>query len=50
MEVDTMIRSGLHEFLDSLQFRLNDVGAALQRDFFALRQLTQKQTQSIGAD
>jgi uncharacterized alpha-E superfamily protein len=50
MDVETMIRSGLHEFLDSLQFRLNDVGAALQRDFFALRQLTQKQTQSMGAD
>ncbi len=52
MEVDTMIRSGLHEFLDSLQLRLNAVGAALQRDFFALRQLkqTQTQTQTVGAD
>ncbi len=50
MDVDKMILSGLHEFLDNLQLRLNSVGAGLQRDFFALRSQTQSQTQSVGAD
>ena len=50
MDVDDMIRSGLHEYLDNLQLRLNAVGASLQRDFFALRPQLQTQTQSVGAD
>lgn len=52
MDVDKMIQSGLHEFLDNLQLRLNAVGAGLQRDFFALRSQTQTQTQTqgVGAD
>jgi uncharacterized alpha-E superfamily protein len=50
MDVDQMILSGLHEFLDNLQARLNTVGAGLQRDFFALRSQTQSQSQSVGAD
>jgi uncharacterized alpha-E superfamily protein len=49
MDVDQMILSGLHEFLDDLQIRLNTVGAGLQRDFFALRSLqSQSQTLSVG--
>lgn len=52
MDVDKMIASGLHEFLDNLQFRLNAVSAGLQRDFFALRSQaeSQTQTQSVGGD
>jgi uncharacterized alpha-E superfamily protein len=50
MDVDQMIRSGLHEFLDKFQLSLNAVGAGLQRDFFALRSQEQSQTQSVGAD
>lgn len=50
MDVDQMILSGLHEFLDNLQARLNTVGAGLQRDFFALRSQMQSQSQSVGAD
>jgi uncharacterized alpha-E superfamily protein len=50
MDVDEMIQSGLHEFLDNLQLHLNAVGAGLQRDFFALRSQTQSQTQAVGAD
>jgi uncharacterized alpha-E superfamily protein len=50
MDVDKMIQSGLHEFLDNLQLHLNAVGAGLQRDFFALRSQTQRQSQGAGAD
>ncbi|MBL8240283.1 MAG: alpha-E domain-containing protein [Bryobacterales bacterium] len=50
MDVDQMILSGLHEFLDNLQLRLNAVGAGLQRDFFALRTQMQSQTQAVGGD
>ena len=54
MDVDVMIRSGLHEYLDRLQIRLNAVGAGLQRDFFALasqtQTQTQTQTQSVGGE
>jgi len=50
MDIDAMIRSGLHEFLDNLQLRMNAIGAGLQRDFFALRSETQNQTQTVGAD
>jgi uncharacterized alpha-E superfamily protein len=46
MDVDQMIQSGLHEYLDSLQLRLNAVGEGLQRDFFAVRSQTRAQTQS----
>ena len=45
-DVDEMIHSGLHEYLDNFQIRLNEVGAQLHRDFFALRSQTQTQTQS----
>lgn len=52
MDVDAVILSGLHEYLDKFQLRLNDVGGGLQRDFFALRSKTrsQMQTQSAGAE
>ncbi len=34
--VDTIIESGLHEFVDDLQLRLNQVGEAIFERFFAL--------------
>lgn len=35
-EVDTIIESGLHEFIDDLQARLNKIGKAIFDRFFAL--------------
>jgi len=34
--VDEIISSGLHEFLDALQTKLNDVGDGINRTFFAM--------------
>ena len=34
-EIAEVITQGLHEFLDELQLRLNEVGAALHDSFFA---------------
>jgi len=33
--VDLVIRGGLHEYLDELQVKMNSIGDALLRDFFA---------------
>jgi uncharacterized alpha-E superfamily protein len=50
--VDTVIRSGLHEYLDRLQMKMNAIDNSL-RDDFAVRTTpaaaTQSQTQSSGA-
>ncbi len=50
--VDTVIRSGLHEYLDRLQMKMNPIDNSL-RDDFAVRTTpataTQSQTQSSGA-
>jgi uncharacterized alpha-E superfamily protein len=50
--VDTVIRSGLHEYLDRLQIKMNAIDNSL-RDDFAVRTTpaaaTQSQTQSSGA-
>jgi uncharacterized alpha-E superfamily protein len=35
--MDTVIRSGLHEYLDRLQTKLNSIGDCLTQDFFVLR-------------
>lgn len=35
--VDVVIRTGLHEYLDNLQTKMNEIGEGLTRDFFALR-------------
>lgn len=35
--MDEVILDGLHEFLDDLQARLNEVGNAIQKSFFPLR-------------
>ena len=48
-QVEEIIAGGLHEFVDDLQTRLNDVGEAIYETFFAMRPLetmaTQRQTQ-----
>jgi len=36
-EVEVVIRSGLHEYLDGLQTKMNSIGESLKNDFFALR-------------
>lgn len=35
--MDEIVNQGLHEFLDGLQLRLNEVGNAIYEDFFALQ-------------
>jgi uncharacterized alpha-E superfamily protein len=35
-EIDDVILSGLHEYLDRLQMKLNDVGSAIHSNFFQL--------------
>lgn len=37
--VDDIIDSGLHEFVDSLQVRLNHIGTAIQKQFFEFREV-----------
>jgi uncharacterized alpha-E superfamily protein len=36
--VDEIIKSGLHEYLDELQTKMNHVGAGIYETFFALKQ------------
>ena len=36
-QVDVVIRTGLHEYLDNLQTKMNRIGDSLTQDFFALR-------------
>jgi len=49
--VDEIINAGLHEYLDDLQTRMNQVGAGIYETFFALKtpkpvkKLVQQQTQ-----
>jgi uncharacterized alpha-E superfamily protein len=35
--MDIVIRSGLHEYLDGLQTRMNAISDCLTQDFFVLR-------------
>lgn len=47
--VKTIVDNGLHEFIDSLQVRLNGIGEAIHDNFFALRPvdgISQSQSQS----
>ena len=37
IQVETVVRSGLHEYLDGLQTKMNAIGDSLKQDFFALR-------------
>ena len=38
IQVETVVRSGLHEYLDGLQTKMNAIGDSLKQDFFSLRQ------------
>jgi uncharacterized alpha-E superfamily protein len=37
--VEDIINDGLHEFVDSLQIQLNEIGSAIQKQFFDFREL-----------
>ncbi|MBX3178711.1 MAG: alpha-E domain-containing protein [Candidatus Hydrogenedentes bacterium] len=37
--VEDIIQSGLHEFVDSLQVQLNEIGCAIQKQFFDRREI-----------
>ncbi|WP_437187290.1 alpha-E domain-containing protein [Planctomicrobium sp. SH668] len=45
-DVDTIINQGLHEFIDSLQIKLNAIGEAIHETFFTLRSIESIQRQS----
>jgi len=45
-QVDQVLHSGLHEFLDAFQTKLNDVGDDIYKTFFALRPVDGEETQS----
>ncbi len=45
-QVDQILHSGLHEFLDAFQTKLNDVGEDIYKTFFALRPVNGESTQS----
>jgi len=45
-QVDQILHSGLHEFLDGFQTKLNDVGEDIYKTFFALRPINGGSTQS----
>jgi len=45
--VEGILRSGLHEYLDALQAKMNGIGSALGSDFFALRAAQQTQSQAM---
>lgn len=45
-QVDQVLNSGLHEFLDAFQTKLNDVGADIYKTFFALRPVNGESSQS----
>ena len=38
-DVDSIVHQGMHEFIDRLQTRINDVGDAIFETFFAMRQV-----------
>jgi hypothetical protein len=40
-----VIRTGLHEYLDGLQTKMNAIGESLNQDFFVLR--PEKKTESV---
>jgi len=43
--LDVVIRTGLHEYLDGLQTKMNEIGDSLNQDFFVLR--PEKRTGSV---
>ena len=45
-QVDQILRTGLHEFLDAFQTKLNDVGGNIYKTFFALRPVNGESSQT----
>lgn len=45
-DVQTIVNQGLHEFIDNLQVKLNDVAAAISDTFFALRPVASGHSQT----
>ena len=45
--VKTIVNNGLHEFIDSLQVRLNRIGGAIHETFFAIRPVDQVQSNQM---
>ena len=43
-----VVNSGLHEYLDGLQMKMNGIGDSLLTDFFAWRPLDQTMSQAAG--
>jgi uncharacterized alpha-E superfamily protein len=48
-QIDEIIASGLHEFLDAFQAKLNHVGSAIFETFVALRPVTEVATLGQGS-
>ena len=48
-EIDDIIKSGLHEFLDGMQIRLNEIGSAVFEDFIAIHPANSVLPASINA-
>jgi uncharacterized alpha-E superfamily protein len=44
-DVQSIINLGLHEFIDGLQIKLNEVATAIHDTFFAMRPVGSTQTQ-----
>ncbi len=44
--LDEIVRTGMHEYIDAFQRRLNEIGNALQKDFFTLDTDAESQQQS----
>lgn len=45
-DVQSVVHHGLHEFIDDVQTKLNEVAAAIQDTFFAIRPVGARQSQS----
>lgn len=43
--IDDVIRQGMHEYIDAFQTQLNDIGSAIQKDFFTLASDPREQIQ-----
>jgi uncharacterized alpha-E superfamily protein len=48
-QVKTILATGLHEFLDALQVKLNRIDSSILEDFFAMRQDTPAATWTTGS-
>lgn len=47
-QIEEIVQQGLHEYIDSLQTQLNDVGDAIYHKFFEIKPDTPSQSQTLG--